>query len=303
MIKDSKGFLWIGSTSPGGELCRFDGATFKKYIPDPQKSGAINSDYIQSFEEDSLHNIWIGTGKGISRYDIKADTFTNFLPLIDTGSSSKTIVPFWATKDEVFCMEPEAVITTFNIHTLARKKLVQLSKKDDPGIQWNTNKSFFDARSNSIWVLRHYEQLRGGLEQIFLDGKIQYYSWPCYRKNVNHPRHNAEDMVYDPKRNSVWINSGDGLLEFSLNDKQFRPVDALKELIKLKDYDRGVGIDIDRHGRIWFSSHPKEYLIYDPETEQVESHFQILLCKNTQEKLTFTFIVTGMELCGHPNGG
>src|SRR6187549_695133 len=137
MIKDSKGFMWIGSSSDQGELCRFDGATFKKYIPDPQKSGTINSEFIQSFEEDSLHNIWIGTGKGISRYDSKADTFTNFLPLIDTGSSSKTIVPFWATDDEVFCMEPEALITTFNIHTLARKKLLQLSKKDDPVIVWN----------------------------------------------------------------------------------------------------------------------------------------------------------------------
>ena len=285
MIKDSKGFLWIGSSNTGGELCRFDGATFKKYIPDPQKSGAINSDYIQSFEEDSLHNIWIGTGKGISRYDSKADTFTNFLPLIDTGSSStdniwnpllqivvnagQNIVPFWATKDEVFCMEPEGLITTFNIHTLARRKLVQLSKKDDPGITWNTNHSFFDAGSNSIWVLKHYEQQRGGLEQIFPDGKIQYYSWPCYRKNVNHPRHDAEDMVYDPTRNAVWINSGDGLLEFSLNDKQFRPVGALNELIKLKDYDRGVGIDIDRHGRIWFASQPNNILIYDPETKQL----------------------------------
>jgi ligand-binding sensor domain-containing protein len=29
--------------------------------------------------EDSLHNIWIGTPAGLSRYDIKADTFTNFL--------------------------------------------------------------------------------------------------------------------------------------------------------------------------------------------------------------------------------
>ena len=52
------------------------------------------------------------------------------------------------------------------------------------------------------------------------------------QENVNHPRHDAEDMVYDPKRNAVWINSGDGLLEFSLNDKQFRQVDALKDLIK-----------------------------------------------------------------------
>jgi signal transduction histidine kinase/ligand-binding sensor domain-containing protein len=271
MIKDSKGFLWIGSTSQGGELCRFDGARFKKYFPDPQKSGTINSDYIQSFEEDSLHNIWIGTGKGISRYDIKADSFTNFLPLIDTGSSLKTVVPFWATKDEVFCMEPERWITTFNIHTLARKKMIQLSKKDDPEIQWNTNKSFFDAESKSIWVLRRYEQNRGGLEQIFLDGKIQYYSWPCYRKNVKHPRHDAEDMVFDPKKNSIWINSGDGLLEFSLNDKQFRPVDALKELIKFKDYDRGVGIDIDAKGRVWSSTFSNGIFIYDPETEQVRT--------------------------------
>jgi ligand-binding sensor domain-containing protein len=180
-------------------------------------------------------------------------------------NAGQTIVPFWATKDEVFCMEPEGLITTFNIHTLARRKLVQLSKKDDPGITWNTNHSFFDAGSNSIWVLKHSE-----LEQIFPDGKIQYYSWPCYRKNVNHPRHDAEDIVYDPKRNAVWINSGEGLLEFSLNDKQFRPVDALKELTKSKDYDRYVGIDIDRHGRIWFASHPNNILIYDPETGQVQ---------------------------------
>ena len=43
MIKDSKGFLWIGSSNTGGELCRFDGATFKKYIPDPQKSASYFS--------------------------------------------------------------------------------------------------------------------------------------------------------------------------------------------------------------------------------------------------------------------
>ncbi len=66
---------------------------------------------------------------------------------------------------------------------------------------------------------------------------------------MNHPRHDAEDMVYDPKRNSIWINSGDGLLEFSLNDKQFRPVEALEKLTEQKSYDRGVGVDIDRQGQ------------------------------------------------------
>ena len=43
MIKDSKVFMWIGSTTNQGELCRFDGETFKKYIPDPQKSASYFS--------------------------------------------------------------------------------------------------------------------------------------------------------------------------------------------------------------------------------------------------------------------
>ena len=80
-------------------------------------------------------------------------------------------------------------------------------------------------------------------------------------------------MVYDSRRNSIWINSGDGLLEFSLDDKQFRPVDALKELIKQKSYDRGVGVDIDRQGRIWFSTFSEGIFIYDPETEQTKPVF------------------------------
>ena len=37
MIKDAKGFLWIGSHSGG--FCRFDGATFKKYLPDQNTPG------------------------------------------------------------------------------------------------------------------------------------------------------------------------------------------------------------------------------------------------------------------------
>src|SRR5687767_3658135 len=52
MIKDVKGFLWVGSIS--GELCRFDGADFKKLIPNKQKPGQINFDNIYALIEDSL---------------------------------------------------------------------------------------------------------------------------------------------------------------------------------------------------------------------------------------------------------
>jgi len=272
MFKDIKGFLWVGGH--GAELCRFDGSEFKKYPPEDVKSGSINSDSVTLFEEDSLHNIWIGTNEGVSRYDIKADTFTNLSPYIDAPFTElhtrRMVIPFWATRDSMYCIEPGGLITAFNVHSLARKVLVKLAKEDYPKVGWNTNQAFFDERSKSIWVLRHNA---GTLQQIFLDGKTTYYSWDCYRKNVTHMRHSAEDMHYDAKRNSIWINSGEGLLEFSLNDKRFYHVDALNDLIKSKDYDRFVGIDIDQKGRIWFATDLKGILIYDPETRDLQPVF------------------------------
>jgi ligand-binding sensor domain-containing protein len=278
MLKDARGFLWVGGTIGSGgfdyELCRFDGTVFKKYFPDPKKRGAINSAAIYSFKEDSLHNIWMGTSKGLSRYDIKADTFTNFLPLIDSAFPRNitpfTIAPFWATKDEMYCMEPSGAITAINIHTLKREKILRLSITNRPIIVWNTNKSFFDKSSKSFWLLNGSR-----LEQIFPDGKVQFYTWPNYEGETSngHRRHDAEDMCYDPDRNSVWINSGEGLLEFSLKNKQFRKTEALSELTKQKSYDRGVGVDIDRQGRIWFSTLSEGIFIYDPQTEQAEPVF------------------------------
>src|SRR5215203_1080653 len=102
MLKDVNGFLWI--ISPIG-LNRFDGSTFKIYFPDKNSSGKIGGSYTFSMVEDSLHNIWIGTNKGLSRYDIKADTFKNFLPDTVSVTSVATVMPFWASRDAVYCLE------------------------------------------------------------------------------------------------------------------------------------------------------------------------------------------------------
>ncbi len=288
MIRDANGFLWVGSFggSNSDALCRFDGAVFKTYPPDKNKRGAINTGMIFAFKEDSLHNIWMATYQGISRYDIKADTFTNFSPLIHIPFSKNdidprlTIFPFWATKDEIFCVEPGSQFSAINIHTLKRRLLAKLLVMDDrhDWVTLNTDKSFFEKSSNSIWKLDYDAESYGRLQQIFLDGTTKYYTWPCYdktkhRHDEGRPRHPAEDMRFDTKRNSVWINSGEGLLEFSLNDKKFRRIEALDKMTGSENYDRGVGIDIDPHGRVWFSTFNNGILIYDPQTDQLEQLF------------------------------
>ena len=117
ILKDVNGFLWIGGNY--GELSRFDGSSFKRYDPDKNKPGAIATNNCHAFVEDSLHNIWMGRSQGLSRYDTKADTFTNFLPSISSGTLDEHILPFWATSNEIFCIEGGEWITTYNIHSFA----------------------------------------------------------------------------------------------------------------------------------------------------------------------------------------
>ncbi len=72
-----------------------------------------------------------------------------------------------------------------------------------------------------------------------------------------------------------------------MNDKQFRPINAFKEFIKLKDYERGVGIDIDRDGEDMVGTNPKGILIYDPETERFNLFFQILSVQKETSHVNF----------------
>ena len=215
--------------------------------------------------EDSLHNIWIGTNNGLFRYDIKADTFAHFLPAAGLALSNLDILPFQATKDELFCVESDSIITTYNIHSFAKESVATITFADSvmKGI------SHFDEGSNSLWMLRnmvsHPETKNCGLLQISVsDGKRKFYTWDCFKKIPGHS-HCSLGIKYDKKRNCIWLNSPDGLLYFTFADKQFHNTDALKDYSLI-----GSGIDIDLDGRIWLATAQDGLIIYDPQYQSVE---------------------------------
>ena len=271
MIKDTNGFLWIAT---GFGLNRFDGDKFKKYFADKtKKNRTISGHNINGLIEDSLHNIWIGTNKGLSCYNTRADTFRN----ISSGNPLQSNIPFWATKDEVFCWDfPGPQLVAFNIHSFEKRILARIATTDTIGFGTSPQYAIYDAGSNSVWLEKGFGELPGqGLLQLSLaDGKRKEYTWPCYRKIPNHA-HFSEGMRFDRKRNSIWINSQDGLMEFTLTDKKFHHIDALNEFINLKNpfYWAWAGIDIDPEGRVWMGTSPKGIIIYDPVDNSVTLPF------------------------------
>jgi hypothetical protein len=257
MIKDINGFLWIG-TQAG--LDRFDGYSFKIYLPEENNPKSVLSKNIRGLIEDSLHHIWIGTDEGLSRYDIQADTFTNFLPQVDTPGSNNSMIPFWASGDELFCLEALSKITIYNIHSLSKINTVPLPYQIIENIR--NQDLIYEEGSNAVWRLSDSRNdLKGGLHRLSLsNGREDVFDWPCF-KNISHDFHWAEAMCYDRRRNSIWINSTDGLVQFMLRDKKFHFIKANKDLD-----GRGAGINMDMMGRVWKGTEDKGIFIYDPES-------------------------------------
>jgi ligand-binding sensor domain-containing protein len=205
LLKDVNGFMWLGSHY--GELSRFDGSSFQQYEPDKNKPGTIQSTNILSFVEDSMHNIWMGRSNGLSRYDIKADTFTNFSSFIDSSTSNnETVIPFWATKNDLFCIEGGSWITSYNIHSFTRRKLIHIEEADSVQLNFaSAPSSIFELSSNSVWMLAQNEE---ALVQFSLStGKSIHFKRLIYKNKIVRNHHTgAEAMCYDRNRNCFWIN-------------------------------------------------------------------------------------------------
>lgn len=69
---DHRGLMWIGTSS--GLNC-FDRSEMKSYFQDSDDLNTLPGNRIFFVVEDSLYNVWVGTNKGLAKYDKDRDTF------------------------------------------------------------------------------------------------------------------------------------------------------------------------------------------------------------------------------------
>lgn len=81
MVQDKKGFMWFASRNG---LNRFDGHTFRIFESVAGDSLSIGSNSIFALYEDTSEKLWVGTHKGVYRYNPVAERFDAF-KLIPAG--------------------------------------------------------------------------------------------------------------------------------------------------------------------------------------------------------------------------
>lgn len=79
IYKDSRGFIWIG-TSAG--LSRYDGSGFVNYKHNSSDSTSIVDNYIVDIQEDINGDLWIETRWAYTVYDVTKEKFYNDLSLV-----------------------------------------------------------------------------------------------------------------------------------------------------------------------------------------------------------------------------
>ena len=80
ILQDHKGFMWFGTNNG---LNRFDGHSFKSYLPDGDDPASLNTNMISALFEDSKGRLWIGCGSeggGLHIYNREKDNFIRILP-------------------------------------------------------------------------------------------------------------------------------------------------------------------------------------------------------------------------------
>lgn len=81
--RDDLGRLWLGTKN--GLNC-YDGVQMKNYFHNPNEAGSLPDNYIYFVTQDRNKTLWIGTGKGLVRYNEDRDAFVHIEEQPNTDS-------------------------------------------------------------------------------------------------------------------------------------------------------------------------------------------------------------------------
>ncbi|MCR9098322.1 MAG: response regulator [bacterium] len=238
MIKDSKGFIWVGTIDG---LNRYDGYQFHVYHTNYLDTASLSENFITSLHESAGGDIWVGTRNGINLYDPATDGFRRF----QHSATHKATLPDNYIRDIFEDGAGQLWVATFK--GIARyDKACQCFRRISlgEGIDSAQEVSAFGATEGGFWielgkVLYRYQN--GSFEQ-FADLSIP---------------ESASDL-YEDETGKLWIGTPKGIYRLDPTDKSLTP------------YHNGRSWDIyPMDNKVWFNLYMRGIHEWSPEEQAI----------------------------------
>lgn len=300
ILEDRNGFMWVGTTDG---LNKYDGFTFKKYIPEISDGNSIQSYNISSLFQDSYGLIWIFFSSGeLSYYDPLTEKFTNFsnqqlkriLPAF-----SKTSCFFEGNKKQTFIGTTGGLLIfdhqTKQLNTVTRKESfvsaadIKHITKDLENNIWFATSEGFACLSTQSGKFKNYSLHNASISYIFIDSQNKIWAGTT-NSGLFKLKTNKNKLFYskiptigsriyqilEGNKGEIWVSSNKGISVFNCSGNTCKPKQAYfnsnnfyygsNELFKTE-------ILKDNSGNIWFGDFKVEngVLYYSRKTHKVES--------------------------------
>ena len=314
--EDASGDVWLGAFLDGHGLTKIDrtNGNIKQFSSSAHSPSNFNELSVDAFYEENDSTLWIGSSKGLSRYDIKTKTFIHFVnnPNDENSLSKDGVVDIIEDKPGALWIATQSGLDYFNIKSGIFKHYRHIPQNNN-SISHNELTSLLKDRLGNLWigtphgVLNQFDSRTAKFKHFILSGAIgavtqdhQGIIWVgtsrgLYQSNAAIDSFSQfEDSraaitattvvpaILEDNQKNLWISSSAGILRLSPNRKEIsvynkiQGVDASGLTYFIMRGEKG------RRGEFFFSSNtgfysffPDKFKTNTTPPQIVISHFRL----------------------------
>ncbi len=265
-IKDTHGFMWFGGENGLG---RYDSQDLVIYQTDFDNPKSISGNFIWALTIDHDGVLWIGTGRGLNRYNNNTDDFDRFMadPTVKNRIANNNINTLAVDQDNNLLIGTGNGLSILNPERTHFQNFYPHPDEDSSSSQ-NLIRDIFIDKQNRVWVGTN----KNGLN-LFDRKAGKFFS---YRNNPKDPTSlssNDVAAIAEDAKSQLWVGTyGQGLNRMHADGKTFtRYQQNPTDLTSLASNNISYLLK-DTQNNLWVASDHGGINLYLPETDSFQ-HF------------------------------
>jgi signal transduction histidine kinase/ligand-binding sensor domain-containing protein/DNA-binding response OmpR family regulator len=301
IIQDYKGYIWMGTNGAG--LYRYDGINYVTYEYDWKVTESINSNLIYAIYEDSENELWVGTEKGLCKFDRDLNRFEtiNLKEILNLKKDSRVTVRSLIEDDlgNLLIGSIEYGLLKLNLKTLK----VSIVKSNFEIKQDFLISSFAKNKEGKVYVTSNY-----GLK-IFNPNQNTFEEVVFNGKNSKFKINVSLESIFIDANEALWIGTTEkGLIKVTRNNSNYTvnnfPI-TKKRILSIIEMDFNKILCATENDGLFIVDHSgaivKNYLLNKFEKNGLKSNSIWSLLKDNENRIWLGYYNKGAGILEKPS--